>query len=99
MIRIIVAVAAGLIGWFVVGTIGNLGLRLSWPEYVAVEKSMNFTLAMLLCRLAIGALASLCAGAVAAWIARGSGAAIKSLGALLTVLFIPVHYNLWDRFP
>jgi hypothetical protein len=99
MIRIIAAVAGGLIAWFVVATIGNLGIRLSWPEYVAVEKAMAFTLAMLLGRLAIGALASLCAGAITAWIARASRAAVMGLGILLTVLFIPIHYNLWDKFP
>src|SRR5262249_60081211 len=71
MIRIIAAVAGGLIAWFVVATISNLGIRLSWPEYVAVEKAMAFTLPMLLSRLAVGALASLCAGAITAWVARG----------------------------
>jgi hypothetical protein len=99
MIRNIAAVAGGLIAWFVVATIGNLGIRLSWPDYVAVEKAMAFTLPMLLSRLAVGALASLCAGALTAWIARANGSAVKGLGILLTVLFIPIHYNLWDKFP
>jgi hypothetical protein len=99
MLRIIAAIAGGLIVWFVVATIGNLGVRLSWPDYIAVEKSMNFTLAMQITRLALGALASLAAGAAAAWIAHGSGVAVKGAGILLTALFIPIHYNLWDKFP
>jgi hypothetical protein len=88
-----------VIAWFVVATIGNLAIRLSWPEYVAVEKSMDFSLAMMLVRLALGAVCSLAAGATAAWIARGHGAVVKGAGILLTLLFIPVHYTLWDKFP
>ena len=99
MIRIIAGIACGFVAWFVVATIGNLVIRLSWAEYVAVEAAMAFTLPMMLARLLLGAVASLCAGAVAAWIARGNVKAVMSLGVLLTVFFIPVHYNLWDKFP
>jgi hypothetical protein len=99
VIRIVAGIAGGLIAWFVVGTIGNLAIRLSWPDYVAVEASMAFTLPMMLARLVLGAIASLCAGAAVAWIARGNGKAIMGVGILLTVLFIPIHYNLWDKFP
>jgi hypothetical protein len=99
MLRIAGGIVGGVIAWFVFATIGNLAIRLSWPEYVAVEKSMDFSLAMLLTRLLLGAVCSLAAGATAAWIGRGHGAVVKGAGILLTLLFIPVHYNLWDKFP
>ena len=60
---------------------------------------MSFTLAMLLGRLALGALSSLCAGFMAAWIAKRNGTSVKVLAALLLAVFVPVHYALWDRFP
>ena len=99
MLRFAGGVVGGVIAWFVVATIGNLAIRLSWPEYVAVEKSMDFSLGMLLARLALGALCSLAAGATAAWIGRGHRSVVKGAGILLTLLFIPVHYNLWNKFP
>ena len=99
MLRIAGGIVGGVIAWFVVATIGNLAIRLSWPEYVAVEKAMDFSLAMLLTRLVLGGLCSLAAGATAAWIGRGHGAVVKGAGMLLTLLFIPVHYSLWDKFP
>ncbi|HSS69815.1 MAG TPA: hypothetical protein VLQ46_04075 [Casimicrobiaceae bacterium] len=99
MIRIIAGIVCGLVAWFIVATIGNLVIRLSWPDYVAVETSMAFTLPMMLARLLVGAVASLAAGTLVGWIARGSGKAIMGVGILLTLLFIPIHYNLWDKFP
>jgi hypothetical protein len=99
MVRIIAAIACGFVAWFVVATIGNLVIRLSWPDYVAVEAAMAFTLPMMLVRLLLGAVASLAAGALAAWIARGNGRAVMAVGILLTALFIPIHYKLWDTFP
>ena len=99
MIRIIAGIVCGFAAWFIVATIGNLVIRLSWPDYVTVEAAMAFTLPMMLARLLAGAVASLAAGALVAWIARGNGKAVMSVGVLLTLLFIPIHYNLWDRFP
>jgi hypothetical protein len=99
MIRIIASIVCGVVAWFIVATIGNLLIRLSWPDYVAVETSMAFTLLMMLARLLVGAVASLAAGALTAWIARGNRKAVMGVGILLTLLFIPIHYNLWDKFP
>jgi hypothetical protein len=99
MLRIAGGVVGGVIAWFVLATIGNLAIRLSWAEYVAVEKSLDFSLAMLVTRLVLGAACSLAAGVIAAWIGRGHGAVVKGAGILLTLLFIPVHYQLWDKFP
>jgi hypothetical protein len=99
MLRAIGGIAGGLFAWVLVATIGNRVLRAAWPGYAAVEVAMNFTLAMLLLRLLLGALSSLCAGFFAAWIARGNRVAITVLAGLLLVAFIPVHYTLWERFP
>ncbi len=68
-------------------------------DYAAVEVAMKFTLAMLLLRLLLGALSSLCAGFFAAWIAKGNRVAVTVLAGLLLIAFIPVHYTLWERFP
>jgi hypothetical protein len=97
--RTIGAVAAGLVVWIVVATIGNLALRFSWPAYAAVEKAMAFTLGMLVARLILGALASLGAGFTVAWLGRRKPIAAWSLVILLLAIFIPVHYTLWQRFP
>jgi hypothetical protein len=99
MIRTIGAVAAGLAIWILVATLGNLLLRLAWPAYAAVEKAMAFTLDMLLARLVLGALASLCAGFGTAWLSRRKPLAAWSLIVLLLALFVPLHYTLWQRFP
>lgn len=99
MLRAIAGIAGGLLAWVVVATVGNRVLRAAWPGYAAVEVAMKFTLAMLLLRLLLGALSSLCAGFFAAWIAKGNRVAVTVLAGLLLVAFIPVHYTLWERFP
>lgn len=99
MPRTFLAVVAGLLAWFVVATVINLPLRVAWPEYAAAEPAMTFTLAMLLCRLVLGALASIVAGIIAIRIGRSSRAAIYALSLVLLVVFIPIHYSLWPLFP
>ena len=66
MLRSVLAVIIAVITWFLVATIGNWILRLAIPGYSAVEVSMNFTLPMMICRLALGLVSSLCAGFVCA---------------------------------
>ena len=99
MIKTIAGIAGGLIIWFMVATIVNLLFRVSWPGYAEAEISMTFSLAMMAARLLLGALSSLCAGWAVARITNGNGAAAKVLGIVVTVLFVPVHYGLWDKFP
>jgi hypothetical protein len=61
---------------------------------------MSFTLGMMAARLTIGALSSLAAGAVTAWIAPGSAYVGWILGALLLAAFLPEHVlRLWHTFP
>jgi hypothetical protein len=99
VLRAVAGVAGGVFTWVVVATVGNLLLRFVWPSYAEVEAAMNFTPAMLVLRLLLGALSSLCAGFVAAWITKRSRGTVYVLACLLLVAFIPVHYELWGRFP
>jgi len=99
MIKSIAAIVAGLTVWFVIATLGNFLLRAAMPGYAAVEVAMDFTLGMLIARLALGAVSSFGAGFVTAWIATRPRRDVVLLMALLLVLFLPVHYSLWQRFP
>jgi hypothetical protein len=96
--RLIGGVIAGVVAWIAIVTLLNLGLRNGWPDYAAVEKAMMFTLPMMASRLAMSGISSLAAGLVSAWIEKGRRAPLVS-GAVLLLLFLPIHYSLWDRFP
>jgi hypothetical protein len=98
MLRNSLGVVAGLVSWLIVAAIAGFILRASWPEYVAVADSMNFTLPMMIARLSIGALATLSAGFVIALIARSSIAPLIA-GVVLLIAFVPQHVMLWDKFP
>jgi hypothetical protein len=93
------AVIAALVTWIFVATLLNLVLRVSWPHYHKAETAFNFTVAMKLARLVLGAISSLAAGFVAAWIAKGRMGAATLTGIVLLGLFIPNHYLLWAKFP
>lgn len=98
MLRSIFAVIVAVVTWFVVATIGNWILRAALPDYSAVEASMNFTLTMMICRLILGLVSSLCAGFVCATIARNR-VAPKVAAVIMLILFLPIHYMLWPKFP
>src|SRR6516165_4032371 len=98
-LRVLLAVAAGFIVWFAVATVGNLAIRSLLAGYAEVEKTMDFSLVMQVARLVLGGVASLVAGAACAAIGRSARVAVYLLGALLLVLFVPVHVNLWAKFP
>ena len=93
------AVIAGLFTWFFVATVLNLALRASWPHYHEAETAFNFTFAMKLARLVLGAISTLAAGFVAAWIGNVRMRAAMLTGIVLLALFIPGHYRIWDKFP
>jgi hypothetical protein len=98
MVKSIVAVVVAVVTWFVVATIGNWILRAELSGYAAVEASMDFTLTMMICRLILGLVSSLSAGFVGATIARNR-IAPKVAAAIMVILFLPVHYMLWQKFP
>jgi hypothetical protein len=93
------AVIAALVTWIFVATVQNLALRASWPHYHEAETAFNFTFAMKLARLVLGATSCLGAGFVAAWIGRDRMKAATLTGIVLLGLFIPNHYLLWGKFP
>ncbi len=96
--RIIGAVVAGFAVWFVVSAVAGVPVRALWPAYVVAIPEYSFTLPMLVSRLVIGGVATMVAGYVAGWIAPKSRAA-GILGGVLVVFFLPVHYQLFDKFP
>ena len=99
MLRSTLAIIVAVVTWFVVATIGNWILRGLLPGYSAVEVSMNFTLSMMIYRLILGLVSSLCAGFVCALIAGRTSVAPKIAAGIMVVLFLPVHYMLWTKFP
>ncbi len=86
-----------MVAWIVLVTLLNLALRHSWSAYAAVEKSMTFTLSMMIARLVESATASLASGALAGRFGGVRAALIA--GGLMLLLFLPVHYRLWPVFP
>ncbi|MEP7009168.1 MAG: hypothetical protein ABJC13_02495 [Acidobacteriota bacterium] len=94
----VAGVFVGLLVWIAVALVAGVLLRWFWPEYVAASGAMAFTLPMMLTRLSIGALATIAAGALAARLGQSNRAAIF-LGAVLLVIFVPMHVHLWDKFP
>jgi hypothetical protein len=70
------------------------------PGYAAAEPHMQFTLGMMLARLALpGAIPSVLAGFVTAWIARQAARVVTALAIVLVLAFAPSHYYLWTKFP
>ena len=98
-LRKIGAVIAGFLVWWVAASLISRGIKLGWHAYAAAEVAMQFTLAMLAARLAMGALATLAAGWVTNRLAPGSRNTALSLGLLLLAFFIPVHIRLFAAFP
>jgi hypothetical protein len=99
ILKIAGAAITALVTWFFVATVLNLALRALWPHYHEAEIAFNFTLAMKLARLLLGAISTLSAGFVAAWIDKGRMRAATLTGVVLLCLFIPGHYMIWNKFP
>jgi hypothetical protein len=99
MKRSIFALVAGLLLWALVATLVNRGLRAGLPGYALAEPAMTFTLGMKVARLILGALASLAAGAATGRIAPSRRSLPWVLGAIILAAFIPIHVQLWARFP
>jgi hypothetical protein len=99
MIRSIGAFIAGLVAWVIVGTILDRCMRLLWPDYAAALPMMVFTLPMMFARLTEGAITTLAAGFINRLIARTPLWPAAAQGLVIFLLFLPVHYNLWHKFP
>src|SRR5436190_21124324 len=99
MWRTIFSIVAGLAAWAVVVTLINFGLRAAIPGYDAAETTLQFTLTMKIARLLMAAVTSLAAGAVVSWIEPTRKWAPWAVGVIVLALFLPVHIQLWHRFP
>jgi hypothetical protein len=100
MIRAVVAVMAGLVVWLICATALNVLVRFTLPGYAAAEPQLQFTLTMMIARLALpGAIPSIAAGFASAWISRGNRRVTAALAIILLVVFLPAHYHLWTKFP
>lgn len=99
MMRAIFAVLAGFVTWFVVATLCNFLVRALLPGYTAAEPALTFSLAMMVARLGLAVVSSLVAGYVCSAVARGHLGALYGCAALLVLFFLPIHYNLWQKFP
>jgi hypothetical protein len=99
MKRSIFAVLGGLAAWAVTATLINRVLRAGLAGYALAEPTLTFTLGMKIARLILGALASLAAGATTALIAPSRKSLPWVLGAIVLAAFIPVHVQLWPKFP
>ena len=99
MWRTVLSVIVGLGVWTAVATILNFGLRAAIPDYHAAEATLMFTPMMKAGRLSLAALASLAAGASVRVVAPASRAAPWVAGAIVLILFLPIHVQLWDKFP
>ncbi|MGB6486487.1 MAG: hypothetical protein WBE91_06360 [Steroidobacteraceae bacterium] len=99
MRRTIVAIIAGLVGWVVIVTVINWGLRLGLPGYRLAEHTLVFTLGMKISRLTMAAVTSVATGVLVRVIAPGSRLAPWIVGLVVLALFLPAHIQLWHRFP
>jgi hypothetical protein len=97
--RTIGSIVVGLIAWGVVVTLLNFGLRAAIPGYHAAETSLMFTGAMKAGRLIEAAIASFAAGMAVRAIAPASRAAPWATGLIILAMFVPVHIQLWSKFP
>jgi hypothetical protein len=97
--RSILAFLAALVTWILVASLIDRSLRFGFDGYAAAEPTMNFTLGMMFARLIMGAVSSLAAGAVMAWIAPNSKKTPVVFAVLVLLAFIPSHIQLWSVFP
>ena len=97
--RTIGSIVVGLIAWGVVVTLLNFGLRAAIAGYHAAETSLMFTGAMKAGRLIEAAIASFAAGMAVRAIAPASRAAPWATGLIILAMFVPVHIQLWSKFP
>ena len=98
-LKITLALILALAAWFVAATLGNFILRAVIPNYRAEEATMAFSLVAQIGRLVLGLISTAASSLVALVIVRGSVAVALSAGCILFVLFVPVHVDLWAKFP
>ncbi len=99
MWRTIGSIIVGILAWGLVVTLLNFGLRAAIPGYHAAEATLLFTGVMKAGRLIEAAIASFATGMAARAIASSSRAAPWATGLIILAMFVPVHLQLWSKFP
>jgi hypothetical protein len=99
MWRAILGIVLGLVAWTLIVTVLNWGLRAGIPGYHAAEPAMQFTLPMMIGRLAIATVASLLTGIIIRLIAPQSRLAPWIVGLIAVAIFVPEHVHIWTKFP
>ena len=99
MWRAVLSVVVGLVAWGVIATLLNFGLRLWLPGYVEAEPVLAFTLPMKIGRLLISAISCVAAGMAVRTVAPSSRWAPSAAGLIVMAMFLPVHVQLWPKFP
>jgi hypothetical protein len=99
MKRTFIAFIVGLFTWIVVISLIDRMLRVSLAGYAAAEPGLTFTVGMMAARLSMAAVTSLIAGAAVGLVARADKRAPWILGAVLLIVFIPVHISIWHALP
>lgn len=101
MMRSILGAVGGFVAWWVLVSLVNRGvLHPLWPAYAAADTpTMAFNLPMKIARLAESSIATVIAALVAHRIAPASRSAAPASGLLLLIMFVPVHYMIWTKFP
>lgn len=98
-IRICLGALVGVVVWVVVVTVCDRVIRRVWVDYAQVEKSLAFTLSMMLTRLSESTACSVLSGFVAALISKERIKSAASAGVVLLAMFLPLHISIWSKFP
>jgi hypothetical protein len=99
MLRSALSLTAGLVTWVLAASVLNRLLRAGFDGYALAEPSLAFTFAMQCARLLVGGLSSLATGWVVGRVQPARPQLAWIAGGIIFVMFVPVHYGLWDRFP
>jgi hypothetical protein len=99
VMRIILGALAGIVVWWIAVTVCDVIIRKLWVEYAQVEKSLVFTLPMMIMRLSESAVSSVLSGFVAALIANERAKSSAAAGLVLLAFFLPFHISIWSKFP
>jgi len=92
------AVIAALVVWFVVATVVHRLMCVLWSAYAVATPLLSFTLPMKVARLALGAVCTLLAAAIAQRLSAARWVPM-AVGCALVLLFVPGHYMIWHRLP
>jgi hypothetical protein len=99
MWRIAAGIVIGSIVWWLIGGTGLWLLRETWPAYASLEPELDFTLIMKLSRLTVAVACGIVAGIVIKLVVGRPSFAPWVVGAVMLVIFVPVHVAEWDTFP